>query len=143
MAVDIEHKVKTCGQCVSRKALPEKASPLVNITTSSPLQLICMDFLSIEPDQSNTKDILVIMDFFTKYALVILTPNQTAKAVVKSLWEHFISLCGYPECRHSDQGPDFESCLIQELCDIAGIEKNPNNFTIPEETPWRGSIEHS
>lgn len=123
MAVDVEHKVKTCGRCVRRKALPEKAAPLVNITTSRPLQLVCMDFLSVEPDQSNTKDVLVITDHFTKYALAIPTPNQTAKTVAKSLWEHFISHYGYPERLHSDQGPDFESRLIKELCEIAGIQK--------------------
>lgn len=123
MAADIERKVKTCGRCVRRKALPEKAAPLVNIATSRPLQLVCMDFLSVEPDQSNTKDILVITDHFTKYALAIPTPNQKARTVAKSLWEHFISHYGYPERLHSDQGPDFESRLIKELCEIAGIRK--------------------
>jgi hypothetical protein len=38
-----------------------------------------MDYLSIEPDRSNTKDVLVITDFFTKYALAIPTPNQKAR----------------------------------------------------------------
>ncbi len=34
-----------------------------------------MDFLSLEPDQSNTKDILVITDHFTKYAVAVPTPE--------------------------------------------------------------------
>lgn len=75
MASDVEHKVRTCGRCTRRKVLPEKAAPLVNISTTCPLQLVCMDFLSLEPDQSNTKDVLVITDHFTKYALAIPTPN--------------------------------------------------------------------
>ena len=85
MVADVEHKVKTCGRFVRRKGLAEKAAPLVNITTSRPLQLVCMDFLSVEPDQSKTKDILVITDHFTKYALAIPTSNQTARTVAKSL----------------------------------------------------------
>uniref|UniRef100_A0A9J7XFR7 Gypsy retrotransposon integrase-like protein 1 n=1 Tax=Cyprinus carpio carpio TaxID=630221 RepID=A0A9J7XFR7_CYPCA len=123
MASDVEHKVRTCGRCTRRKVLPEKAAPLVNISTTRPLQLVCMDFLSLEPDQSNTKDVLVITDHFTKYALAIPTPNQKAKTVAKCLWEQFICHYGYPERLHSDQGPDFESHLIKELCEIAGVQK--------------------
>lgn len=123
MATDVENKVRTCGRCVCRKALPERAAPLVNIQVTRPLELVCMDFLSLEPDRSNTKDILVITDFFTKYAVAIPTPNQKARTVAKSLWEHFIVHYGVPEKLHSDQGPDFESKTIKELCDIVGVKK--------------------
>lgn len=123
MATDVEVKIKTCNRCVCRKTPPERAAPLVNIQVSRPLELVCMDFLSLEPDRSNTKDILVITDYFTKYAVAIPTPNQKAKTVAKSLWENFIVHYGVPERLHSDQGPDFESKTIKELCEIAGIRK--------------------
>lgn len=123
MAVDVENKIKTCGRCIRRKSLPERAAPLVNIRTSRPLELICMDFLSLEPDTSNTKDILVLTDHFTKYALAIPTPNQKAKTVANCLWENFIVYYGIPERLHTDQGPDFESKLIKELCALLGVQK--------------------
>lgn len=123
MTSDIEKKVKTCDRCVRRKTLPERAAPLVNIMTTRPLELVCMDFLSIEPDRSNTKDILVITDHFTKYAVAIPTPNQKARTVAKCLWDNFIVHYGIPEKLHSDQGPDFESRLVKELCEVAGIKK--------------------
>ena len=85
MASEIEKKVKTCERCVRRKASPDKAAPLVNINTTRPLELVCMDFLSIEPDSKNTKDILVITDHFTKYAVAIPTRDQKASTVAKSL----------------------------------------------------------
>lgn len=123
MAVDVEKKVKTCGRCVRRKALPERAAPLVNINTTRPLELLCMDFLSLEPDSSGTKDILVITDHFTKFAVAIPTPNQKARTVAKCLWDNFIVHYGFPERLHSDQGPDFESRMIKELCQVASIHK--------------------
>uniref|UniRef100_A0AAZ1XI42 Gypsy retrotransposon integrase-like protein 1 n=1 Tax=Oreochromis aureus TaxID=47969 RepID=A0AAZ1XI42_OREAU len=123
MASDIEQKIKSCSRCVCRKTLPERAAPLVNIQVTRPLELVCIDFLTIEPDRSNTKDVLVITDFFTKYAVAMTTPNQKAKTVAKALWENFIIHYGFPEKLHSDQGADFESKTIKELCDLAGIQK--------------------
>ncbi|XP_076745452.1 retrovirus-related Pol polyprotein from transposon opus [Maylandia zebra] len=123
MALDVERKVKTCGRCVRRKARPERAAPLVNINTTRPLELLCMDFLSLEADRSGTKDILVITDHFTKFAVAIPTPNQKARTVARCLWENFMVHYGIPEKLHSDQGPDFESRTIKELCQVAGIHK--------------------
>lgn len=101
----------------------EKATPLVNILATRPLQIVCMDFLTLELDRSNIKDVLVFTDHFTKYALAIPTPNQKAITVAKCLWEQFICHYGYPERLHSDQGPAFESHLIKELCKVAGVRK--------------------
>ncbi|XP_037829581.1 uncharacterized protein LOC112450694 [Kryptolebias marmoratus] len=123
MAVEVEQKVKTCERCIRRKSPPEKAAKLVNITTTRPLELVCMDFLSLEPDSSNTSNILVITDHFTKFSLALPTPNQKSKTVARCLWDQFIVHYGIPERLHSDQGPDFEAKLIKELCDISGIKK--------------------
>ncbi|KAI7804787.1 hypothetical protein IRJ41_020325 [Triplophysa rosa] len=123
MAAAVETKVKTCERCILRKALPQRAAPLMNIQTSRPLELVCMDFLTVEPDNSNTKDILVITDHFTKYAIAIPTKDQKARTVARCLWDHFLLHYGFPERLHSDQGPDFESRTIQELCKVAGIRK--------------------
>ncbi|KAG1925816.1 interleukin-1 receptor accessory protein-like 1-A [Pimephales promelas] len=123
MSQAVEKKIKTCERCVRRKRPPDRAAPLVNIQTSRPLELVCMDFLSLEPDRSNTSNILVITDHFTKYAVAVPTQNQTAHTVAKCLWENFLVHYGFPEKLHSDQGPDFESRTIKELCHVAGIHK--------------------
>lgn len=123
MASDVERKVKMCERCIRRKASPDKAAPLVNIQTTRPLELVCMDFLSLEPDSRNTKDILVITDHFTKYSVAIPTRDQKASTVARCLWEHFLVHYGFPERLHSDQGRDFKSHTIRELCSLLGIRK--------------------
>lgn len=77
MAADVA--VKTCDWCARRRAPSEKATPLVNIKTYRPFKHLCVDFLSCEPDSENTRDILVLTDHFTKFAVAESTPNQEAK----------------------------------------------------------------
>ncbi|XP_025754259.1 uncharacterized protein LOC109194643 [Oreochromis niloticus] len=62
-------------------------------------------------------------DHFTKFAVAVPTPNQRARTVAKALWENFIVHYGVPERLLSDQGPDFESKTISELCEIIGMKK--------------------
>lgn len=97
MAADVEQTIKTCGRCVRRKALTEKAAPLVNIKTSRLLELLCMD-LSIEPDSANTKDILVLTDHFTKFPVAIL-PTRKLKPLPGvsgiTLWFTMVFQSGY------------------------------------------------
>ncbi len=123
MSADIEKNFKTCERCVKRKAVPEKSEPLVNIQVTRPLELLCIDFLSIEPDLSNIQNVLVMTDHYTKYAVALPTSNQKAKTVAKCLWEGFIVHYGFPERILSDQGADFESKLVKELCEMAKIHK--------------------
>ena len=134
MASMIETKCKGCERCIRRKALPEKAG-MESIKTSYPLELVCMDYLSIEPDNKGVKDVLVVTDHFTKYALAVPTKNQTAKVVADALWENLISHYGWPERLHSDQGTDFESKVIAELCKLGNIKKSRTTPYHPQGNP--------
>lgn len=82
-----------------------------------------MDFLTLEQAQGGFGHILVITDHFTKYAVVVPTKNQTAKTTADALFYHFIVSFGVPSKLHSDQGGNFESGIIKELCNIMGIQK--------------------
>lgn len=135
MALDVHEKIRTCERCVRRKACAEKSAPLVNIQTSRPLELVCIDYLSLEPDKKGTKNILVITDHFTKYAVAVPTADQKSKTVAKALWNSFFIHYGFPERLHSDQGRDFESTLIKDLCSLLGIKKTRTTPYHPRGNP--------
>ena len=59
----------------------------------------------------------------TRYALAYPSKTQTAQATARILWDNFICQYGFPEKFISDQGRNFESDLIKELCKIAGVQK--------------------
>ena len=123
MKESIEKKCQTCERCFRRKTQPQRAAPMVNIRTTYPLELVCMDYLSLEPDSHDTRNILVITDHFTKFAVAVPTKDQKARTVAKALWENFLVHYGFPSRLHSDQGRDFESHTIRELCSLFGAEK--------------------
>ncbi|CAI5662959.1 unnamed protein product [Oreochromis niloticus] len=123
MAQSIEEKCKKCSRCLMRKALPQKAAPLQNIQATYPLELVCIDYLSIEPDSRDTRNVLVLTDHFTKFAVAVPTKDQKAKTIAKALWDHLIIPYGIPSRLLSDQGRDFESKLVKELCTLIGTSK--------------------
>ena len=60
---------------------------------------------------------------FTRYALAVVTKDQTAKTVVKVFYERFIAIFGVPAGLLSDRGANFTSALVEELCSAFGIQK--------------------
>ena len=96
MAHDVENWCKQCQRCLRRKAAGNTA-PLVNIITSQPLELVCMDYLSVETSSGGYQHMLVITDHFTRYAQAFPTRNQTAKTTAEALFSSFIVHYGFPK----------------------------------------------
>lgn len=99
------------------------------------MELICIDFLSIEPDSKGVANVLVVTDHFTRYAQAYPAKDQKAVTVAKILWEKFFVYYGLPARIHSDQGRDFESKLIKELLGMLGIQKSRTTPYHPQGDP--------
>ncbi|MCW4344300.1 MAG: RNase H-like domain-containing protein, partial [Candidatus Thiodiazotropha endolucinida] len=134
----VKNRVQRCSSCIRRKTAPVKAAELVNITSTAPMELICIDYLSLERSKGGYEKVLVITDHFTRYAQAIPTRNETAQTTAKALYENFFIHYGFPSKIHSDKGASFESKTIRKLCEIAGIKKTR---TTPYHPMGNGMVE--
>ena len=126
MIEDIELHIKSCPCCLRFKTQPEKAERNPIIATR-PLELVHINYLTVEAPENSKSDkdinVLVITDHFTRYAQAHITSSQKAPVVAKTLWEHFFVHYCFPEKIRSDQGRNFESALISELCELTQIKR--------------------
>ena len=117
----IEHW-ESCRKCLLRKSNVPKAE-LVPISVSRPVELVHLDYLCLEPCKGKIENVLVVTDHFTKYAQAFPTKSETASTTVQVLWNNFICHYSFPEKFISDQGRNFESELIKDLCRLAKVKK--------------------
>ena len=89
MDSNIESRVRLCERCIQRKTRPVLAAVLTSITTSAPMDIVCIDYLMLEPSKGGVENILVITDHFTSYAQAIPTRNQTARTMAKALFDNY------------------------------------------------------
>ena len=52
-----------------------------------------------------------------------MTRTQTAQMTVKTPWDKLIVHYGLPKKILTDQGQNFESQLVAELCELMGVQK--------------------
>ena len=83
-----------------------------------------MDYLTIVINEGG-KDvhILVIADHFIHFAQAIVTTLQTAKCTAQNQLDKFVVHYGLLKKISTDQGCNFESDLLKELCELAQVKK--------------------
>ena len=120
---DVEEWCKTCQICAARKSEPKKCkAPLQIEPAKYPLERIAMDIPGPLPEtECGNKYILVIGDYFTKWKEAYPMRNMEATTVANILVQEFISRFGVPKYLHTDQGRNFESGLIKEICSLLDI----------------------
>lgn len=123
MAESVGAFTERCPRCTLRKGRPDARAPLVPLVPKAPLHIMATDFLTLSRPTDRYQNILVVTDLFTKFAWAIPTLDQTAVTTARALWSNVFQPFGCPETLHSDQGPNFEAKVMQELCQLYGCRK--------------------
>ena len=131
MDVQAREHIKKCHPCLTFKAMQPRAL-LENIMATLPLELVHLDYLCLEPGKGKEENILVVTDHFTHYAKAYVTQSQTALTAAKTLWDNFIVHYGLPKKILLDQGRNFESEFIADLCRLMGTQKLRTSLYHPQ-----------
>lgn len=124
MSSDVARWCRSCARCqVAKDHQPTVRTYMGHLLAARPNEILAMDFTLLEPAQDGRENVLVLTDVFSKYTLAIPTRDQQASTVARVLVTEWFSKFGVPARIHSDQGRNFESALIQQLCQFYGIVK--------------------
>jgi len=123
---DVQNWCRTCATCASRKTpSPKMHAKLQPVKAGYPMQLVATDIVGPLPvTQNGNSYLLVATDYFTRWVEAYPIPNQEAVTVANKLTKEFFFRFSLPDQLHSDQGRQFESTLISEVCKLLKIQKS-------------------
>ena len=126
--------IQLCQVCNHKNSpINRNTAPLGHISVSQPFTFWAMDYMGPLPETSRgNKHILVVVDHFTKWCEAFATTDQKASTVAPLLVSRIFSRFGPPAVLHSDQGRNFESTLLHEICNFMGITKTRTTSYHPQ-----------
>ncbi|UYV68373.1 hypothetical protein LAZ67_5004125 [Cordylochernes scorpioides] len=125
MLKDVSEFVKTCHLCQSRKGSNQLPSGLLQPIPPAnfPFERIGIDFVGPLPSTKNRKKwIIVLTDYYTRYAETKAVSEATVKEVSKFIVEDIFLRHGAPQYLISDRGSQFTSNLMEEVMKMCKIK---------------------
>ena len=139
MAKSVVHHCKICVKCQLSKAPLPKPIPLQPVLATRPWEMVAVDILKVPTSTKGNQYLLVTQDYFSKWLFAKPMPDQTAEKIVQILKDEVFTLVSPPQKLHSDQGHNFESKLLGDLCTAFGVKKSR---TTPYHPMGDGLVEH-
>lgn len=114
----VEAFVKRCKECTLVSCLGPPEPLIQTQMPKKPWCHIAVDFMGPLPSGHN---LLVLVDYFSRFVEVVVMRETTAKLTVQALHEAFCRY-GIPESLKSDNGPQFISEALAQFCKDFGIQ---------------------
>ena len=119
--------IANCGRCIQYEAKGQL--PLMQpIICTEPMELVHIDYVGMKVTVATdkkpvVKNVLVVIDHFTRYVQAFMTKNHTARTMARVLYNNYFSIFGFPQRLMSDQGKEFCGKVIVAMCSLLGVEK--------------------
>ena len=101
-----------------------------------PWEKISIDLVGpLKPDKKGNKYIFTVKDCFTRYLEAFPCADITTQTVTQLLYENIFLRYGPPLQCHSDQGLQFTSKQMEEICSELGVAKTKTPAYNPKSNP--------
>ena len=142
MSADTRRLIRSCEICQSAKHGGTAGSVGTRrLYAGRPWQVVAVDLVGPMPETPRgNRWILVLTDHFTRWQDALAIADATAPTVASVLDKRVFCYLGLPERIHSDQGAQFQSQLMQELCQLWGVTKTS---TTPYHPQSNGLVERN
>ena len=110
---------------------------MVLMMVTTPLQLVHLNLTLFETttdlnELPKVKNVLAIVDHFTRYTRAYVTKDQKVSAAAKILYKGFILIFRAPKRIFTDQGKAFTSEVVEQLCSQFGISQSTTTAYHPQ-----------
>ena len=122
---DVRMWMRQCQPCAKyHRGGPPRQAALNPFAASEPFEVLAIDVTGPHPKSKNGNQyILTALDLFSKHAEAFPIRQHTAPLVARKLVELVFVRYVAPLRLLSDQGPEFESSLMADICRLLGIDK--------------------
>ena len=131
---------QSCPQCQLGTDYGHRQKTTGTIQSQGPWDTLSIDFVGPLPPDHRHEFLIVFVDCFSKYTILIPSSNHTANAVSEALMSHVIPYFGTPRRLLSNRSREFISAIWTKLLRSLGIQQvltspyHPEGNTINEKS---------
>ncbi len=126
MRLDIHEHTDICQSCAEHNPVPLRKAPILSYPVpSAPWDAVAIDILKLPRTESGKDYLLVIMDNFSWFCILVPLPEKSAKTVARAIVDEIICKFTSPKSLLSDNGGEFNNAMLEEISNIFNI-KNCN-----------------
>ena len=125
LADEVAAYVKNCLKCAQRKPYGQSKAPLKPMPAATRVwERIAMDIVGpVDISRNGNRYILVLSDYASRFVMTIPMIDQTAKTVAAHLVNEILTKYGAPEQILTDQGTNFLSELVHQICKLFKVKQ--------------------
>jgi hypothetical protein len=136
---DVKEFVSSCITCQTvGKTGVQRAIIGGHVVGTSPFEYMAMDLLAMPHSTEGSGYILVMMDFFSRYAITVAVPDKQAETIARAFINHVVLIHGPPQKLLSDNEGEFRNQLMSEICRMLETHKS---YTSPYNAQCDGMVE--
>ena len=118
---------QSCPQCQRGSDYGHRLKTTVTIQSKGPWDTLSVDIVGPLPADRRHEFVIVFVDCFSRYSILVPASNHTASTVSDALLRHVVPYFGTPRRLLSDRGREFVGEVWASLTCSLGIQRLPTS----------------